>query len=281
MLLVTILTLYLLSAPHHPSAARVKSGHSRQERVFRPLGPQLLPNYTTPSLPPASEVTCNYASLACTYRAGCGSTLKQYMAMCQDLVQGVTIKCSMGCRHALIALISTNEGERLMQCTCDDDACLLQKSRVEPCRSEVTWNTAPDTIVSCSAATWICMADPLCSTALDYYNRNCKTMFKGKKCSKRCKNSLDILMRQNSADKLANCFCDGTEDFECEEIRENTDTLCFEKGRDDTNVTITDDAQESTGMMKQSSLFVVISMLCSVLNTSLGESLRTVFENLN
>ena len=88
-------------------------------------------------------------------------------------------------------------------------------------------------------------------------------------------------MRQNSADKLANCFCDGTEDFECEEIRENTDTLCFEKGRDDTNVTITDDVQESTGMMKQSSLLVVISMLCSVLNTSLGESVRTVFENLN
>ena len=115
MLLVTILTLHLLSAPHHPSAARVKSGHSRQERVFRPLVPQLLPNYTTPSLPPASEVTCNYASLACTYRAGCGSALKQYMAMCQDLVQGVTTKCSMGCRHALIALISTNEGERLMQ----------------------------------------------------------------------------------------------------------------------------------------------------------------------
>ena len=115
MLLVTILTLYLLSAPYHPSAARVQSDHRRQERVFRPLVPQLLPNYTTPSLPPASEVTCNYASLACTYRAGCGSALKQYMAMCRDLVQGVTTKCSMGCRHALIALISTNEGERLMQ----------------------------------------------------------------------------------------------------------------------------------------------------------------------
>ena len=69
------------------------------------------------------------------------------------------------------------------------------------------------------------MADPLCSTALDYYNRNCKTMFKGGKCSRRCKNSLDILMRQDSADKLANCFCDGTEGFKCEEIREKTDNL--------------------------------------------------------
>ena len=73
------------------------------------------PNYTIPSLPLASEVTCNYAYLACTYRAGCGLALKQYVAMCEDLVQGVTTMCSMGCRHPLIALMSTHKGERLMQ----------------------------------------------------------------------------------------------------------------------------------------------------------------------
>ena len=110
-MLVLFLFLSLLSV----NAGRDKSGNRRQERIFRPLVPQLLPNYTTPSLPLASEVTCNYASLACTYRAGCGSALKQYQAMCEDLVQGITSKCSMGCRHALIALISTQEGERLMQ----------------------------------------------------------------------------------------------------------------------------------------------------------------------
>jgi len=273
-MLVLFLFLSLLSV----NAGRDKSGHRRQERIFRPLVPQLLPNYTTPSLPLASEVTCNYASLACTYRAGCGSALKQYQAMCEDLVQGITSKCSMGCRHALIALISTQEGERLMQCTCDDDSCILQKSRVEPCRSEVTWNTAPDTIVSCSAATWICMADPLCSTALNYYNRNCQAMFKGGKCSRRCKNSLEILMRQNTASKLSTCFCDGTEDFECEEIRENTDNLCFNKVKvvNDTVVEL----PESGGGMPGSSLVVVISMLCSILNTFLGESVRIAVEDL-
>ena len=114
-MLVTYPILCVIYASPDTSADRSKSGHRRQERIFRPLVPQLLPNYTTPSLPLASDVTCNYASLACNYRAGCGSALKQYMAMCEDLVQGLTTMCSMGCRHALIALISTQEGERLMQ----------------------------------------------------------------------------------------------------------------------------------------------------------------------
>ena len=168
----------------------------------------------------------------------------------------------------------------IFQCTCDDDACLLQKSRVEPCRSEVTWNTAPDTIVSCSAASWICMADPLCSTALNYYNRNCQAMFKGGKCSKRCKNSLEILTRQSSAGKLATCWCDGTEEFQCQEIRDNTDSLCFDRDRDVEDAISDNEVKESRGVMKNSSLLVVISMICSVLNTSLGESVRTIIQDI-
>ena len=114
-MLVTYLILCVIYLPNNTSADKRQSGHRRQERIFRPLVPQLLPNYTTPSLPLASDVSCNYASLACNYRAGCGSALKQYMVMCENLVQGLTTKCSMGCRHSLIALISTQEGERLMQ----------------------------------------------------------------------------------------------------------------------------------------------------------------------
>jgi hypothetical protein len=123
------------------------------------------------------------------------------------------------------------------------------------------------------------MADPLCSTALNYYNKNCQAMFKGGKCSKRCKNSLDILMRQESAGNLATCFCDGTEDFKCKEIRENTDSLCFEEDKDVNNTISVDELNESTGMMKKSSLLVVISLTCSVLSTSLGESVKILFED--
>ena len=71
-----------------------------------------------------------------------------------------------------------------------------------PCREEVELATRPDTIVSCSSAQWICAADPLCSTALDYYNRFCRSMFRGKKCTKRCHNSISILRRQKAAKKL-------------------------------------------------------------------------------
>ena len=84
-------------------------------------------------------------------------------------------------------------------------------------------------------------------------------------------------MRQESAGKLASCFCDGTEEFKCKEIRENTDSLCFEK---DVNNTIDEkEVNESSEVMKTSSLLVVISLGCSVLDTSLEESFRTLFED--
>ena len=66
--------------------------------------------------------------------------------------------------------------------------------------------TREDTIVSCSAAQWICAADPLCSTALEYYNRFCQAMFRGKKCTDRCMNSINILGRQPKASKLESCY---------------------------------------------------------------------------
>ena len=85
-------------------------------------------------------------------------------------------------------------------------------------------------------------------------------------------------MRQNTASKLSTCFCDGTEDFECEEIRENTDNLCFNKVKV-VNDTV-GELPESGGGMPGSSLVVVISMLCSILNTCLGESVRIAVEDL-
>ena len=39
---------------------------------------------------------------------------------------------------------------------------------------------SPDSIVSCTTASYICMAEPGCSTALQYYNNNCRAMFEGR-----------------------------------------------------------------------------------------------------
>ena len=84
-----------------------------------------------------------------------------------------------------------------------------------------------DTVVSCTAAQWICAADPMCSTALEYYNRFCQAMFRGKKCTARCMNSIDILRRQKAAQKLENCQCDGTEEYDCQNIKINMENLCL------------------------------------------------------
>lgn len=252
------------------------------ERSSRGLVPQLMANYTAPSLPPAHEVGCNHATMACAYRGGCGLALQQYMQSCSDLVSGITDTCSKDCRFALIALLSTPEGKRLMECNCEDDSCHLQKARVEPCRTEVTWNTSPDTIVSCSAATWICAADPLCSTAMDYYNRNCQKMFTGKKCSRRCKNSLDIMLRQKSAAKLATCYCEGTEDFECINIRRNTDVLCFGKKEVVEVIENTVESKPKTsGAPKDRSLVLVIfSFLATCLLTELGSAVNMALQSV-
>ena len=215
------------------AGGRRRSEHDPLERSSRGLVPQLMANYSAPSLAPAHTVSCTAATLACAKRDGCGSALEQYLVSCGDLVTGPAPapapSCSQHCRLSLIALLSTPEGARLMQCECEDSACRQQKARIEPCRAEVTWSTRADTLVSCTAATWICGADSSCATALRYYHANCRRMFSGEKCGRRCKNSLDILLRQQAAAKLATCYCEGSEDFECVNIRRNTDVLCFGK----------------------------------------------------
>jgi len=146
-----------------------------------------------------------------------------------SMFSGNTTECDINCRLSLTALISTQEGERLMQCECEDVDCKLQKLRVEPCRSSVQDLASPDSVVSCTTASYICMAEPGCSTALQYYNNNCRSMFEGRKCNKRCKNSLEILMKQEQSRKLTNCICDGTETYDCENIRQNMERLCYNK----------------------------------------------------
>ncbi|KAJ8954813.1 hypothetical protein NQ314_007016 [Rhamnusium bicolor] len=115
-----------------------------------------------------------------------------------------------------------------MTCECSDQYCEDQKQRSEICRPQVM-RSMNEPIVPCRVAQWICAADALCSTALDYYNRYCKAMFHGKKCTPRCHNSINILRRQEKAAKLTTCKCDGLEDYDCYAIQRNMDKLCFHK----------------------------------------------------
>ena len=75
------------------------------------------------------------------------------------------------------------------QCNCDADSdCEVAKEKIEACRDSVTYATRNDTIVSCTEARWICLADAECGKALEYYHLFCRSMFRGKGCSERCKN---------------------------------------------------------------------------------------------
>jgi hypothetical protein len=85
------------------------------DSIHRGLVPQLWPNYTGPELPDPETVSCDVARMKCAYRAGCGLALQNYALGCLDLVKGKTSVCNTHCRHSLIALMSTPEGQRLMK----------------------------------------------------------------------------------------------------------------------------------------------------------------------
>jgi hypothetical protein len=159
---------------------------------------------------------------------------------------------------------------------------------VAPCQAEVSYATQPDTVVSCSAAQWICAADPLCSTALDYYNRFCGAMFAGKRCTKRCLNSINILKRQAAAAKLETCYCDGTEkDFDCPAVKRNMERLCF--GPEDVDSEIeneieTDGNKKPTRSFasslkeKFSKFLLILSVLVTLLAAFVGGSVNALFQ---
>ncbi|GBM30996.1 Growth arrest-specific protein 1 [Araneus ventricosus] len=196
------------------------------------LGPLMFWLVKANTLPAPQD--CELARAKCAYRASCYKSLHSYMVDCADVLAGRTTRCPYACQRALISLTSTEFGLSLSTCDCgDNEFCKLSKERIEVCRPEVSHATADDTVVSCSVAKWICAADTLCSTALDYYHRLCRPMFHGRKCTPRCNNSLAILDRQEKASKLKDCYCDGSEDFPCLNIKRNTQKLCY--GNDDWN----------------------------------------------
>lgn len=184
---------------------------------------------------------CDDARLKCAFRLDCGQALTSYMIHCTDLIAGTISldQCPVKCFRALIALASTEHGSKLVDCDCGDSQfCKLSKERIEICREKVEHEIAENTVVSCSTAKFICSSNTQCLTALTYYNKFCKAMFMGKYCSKRCLNSLQILQRQTNAHKLRTCICDGSEDFPCETIKQNTESLCLKKANLTTDTSI-------------------------------------------
>jgi len=212
------------------SVALLSSG---MEQTSSPIsGPNALAEdgHIDSATTPHQQVTCELAYTQCALRKACAPALKAYNDDCQDLINNKTNKCSSKCLKAMIALRSSEEGDVLMNCDCQSqEYCLRSKQRSEVCRPQVEQAVDPKTIVSCSTASWICLADQLCSTALSYYYSNCQSLFSQHYCSMRCNNSLSILYRQPKASKLISCHCDGSEEFPCVKYKTFTERLCLNK----------------------------------------------------
>jgi len=251
--------------------------------VHKGLVPQLWPNYTGPVEPPAETVPCNEAWMKCGFREGCRFALENYNLGCLDLVKGKTQVCNTYCKHSLIALMSTHEGRRLMKCNCSGDSnCEKSKLNIRPCQNEVLEATKPDSIVSCTAAQWICSADKPCKTALEWYNYYCQSMFKGKECSARCKNSLNILKRQASASKLEKCYCDGTEDFDCVNIKTNMEELCYRETNeiDDEKMDNKSGSTSSAWIAKAERILIIVTIFATIFFNWIGASLNIMVDTV-
>ena len=135
-------------------------------------------------------------------------------------------------KHRRVCTISRKSNVFFLELQCDcegDPECEMARRQIDSCRASVVYATRHDTVVSCTEAQWICMADTECAKALEYYNFNCRAMFRGKRCSQRCKNSLTILSRQRAATKLADCRCEFNErigNYQCTDIKRNMGRLC-------------------------------------------------------
>ncbi|KAL4714935.1 hypothetical protein ACJJTC_003086, partial [Scirpophaga incertulas] len=179
----------------------------------------------------ASALQCQEAQMRCAYRSGCGTAFGNYEMMCSDVLGESNSKCTKACEYALIALTSTEEGKALMNCKCEDEFCESVRRRVDVCRPQVLKGAANVTS-SCRLSQLVCMADAQCAVALGYYKQLCKSMFKGRKCSSRCRNSIEILMKQEKAASLTACQCDGMEDYDCPRMQNNLDRLCLRKNHE-------------------------------------------------
>ncbi|KAK0057946.1 growth arrest-specific protein 1 [Biomphalaria pfeifferi] len=183
--------------------------------------------------------SCQAAQLRCHARSGCLMALSNFFLHCQTVIKGDTkASCPTECKHALVSLLSTedNAGVAFINCDCHKGGvCSERKERVAVCQNEVleSINVLREDAqpVSCNLARGVCEADTSCLAALQYYYDHCSRLFSGVRCTARCRNSLEILSRQPHASKLRTCKCDGTEDYDCEALKVNTEAMCFHNKR--------------------------------------------------
>ena len=103
-------------------------------------------------------------------------------------------------------------------------------------------------------------------------------MFRGRKCTDRCINSIQILQRQKAAKKLETCYCDGTENYDCTAIKDNMESLCFRKMNEELDDIASNEIEGSSAKtsagwrLQMEKILLLISLFLSAFMTMLKDS---------
>ncbi|XP_077451245.1 growth arrest-specific protein 1 [Stigmatopora argus] len=173
-----------------------------------------------------AQLVCWQAILRCQAEPDCDLAYGQYLAACEDNLRGSGRRCPSHCINALIRLNHTGGGPDLESCECGRDAlCLGTKRAIEPCLPRRHPDDG-DGGIGCMEARRRCEEDGRCQASLAAYLAYCGQLFNGRKCSAKCKATIQQMLFIPDGALLNRCVCDGVERPFCEVLKENMSKLC-------------------------------------------------------
>lgn len=174
----------------------------------------------------SDALLCWQALLRCHQEPGCELAYGQYVAACEGNIRGTRSQCPSHCIGALIRLNRTRAGPPLETCDCAQDLrCLSGRRAIQPCLPHLHPSDALG--VGCTEARQSCEEDGRCGASLSAYLDHCGQLFSGRKCSSRCKSTIQQMLQLPGGVLLQRCVCDGVERPFCEGLKENMRQLCF------------------------------------------------------
>uniref|UniRef100_A0A4W5JZT3 GDNF/GAS1 domain-containing protein n=1 Tax=Hucho hucho TaxID=62062 RepID=A0A4W5JZT3_9TELE len=172
-----------------------------------------------------AQLICWQALLRCHEEADCGLAYSQYLSACEGNIRGTRRQCPSHCINALIRLNHTRNGPYLERCDCGQDMeCRDAKRAIEPCLPRRYPGDAGG--IGCTEARQRCEEDTGCHSSLTAYLSYCGQLFNGRKCSSRCKATIQQMLFIPNGMLLNQCVCDGVERPFCEVVKENMSKLC-------------------------------------------------------
>ncbi|XP_056135343.1 growth arrest-specific protein 1 [Lampris incognitus] len=172
-----------------------------------------------------AQLICWHALLRCHDEPECELAYSQYLAACEGIIGGTRKQCPSHCINALIRLNHTRSGPDLETCDCAQDLkCVNAKRAIEPCVPRRHPGDAGG--IGCTEARQRCEEDSGCHSSLTAYLSYCGQLFNGRKCSAKCKATIQQMLFIPNGVLLNRCVCDGVERPFCEVVKENMSKLC-------------------------------------------------------